>query len=174
MRRRVGWPRRWGIGLMAACVLAGCGYRPLGETGAPAGRRTVLVQAIGNETLRPGLQGIVGAALLRQLRLQGIAGSPDAGSADLVLSGGVTGYLNDAITFSGQDIGRRFRIRLTVSVTLTRPADGSVRLAEAVLGEAFYTTGTDAVTTRNAEEEAVRRAAQDMAFRLVARIMEEW
>jgi outer membrane lipopolysaccharide assembly protein LptE/RlpB len=174
MRGGAGTARRWGVGLIAACLLAGCGYQPMGESGSPAGRRTLLVQAIGNETLRPGLQGIAAAALLRQLRLQGVAGSTDAGSADLVLSGGITGYLNEAITFSSQDIGRRFRIRLVMSVTLTRPADGSIRLAETIVGEAFYTTGTDAVTTRNAEEEAVRRAAQDMASKLVSRILEEW
>ena len=173
-RRGAGRARSMGLGLVVACLLAACGYQPLGETGPPAGRRALVVQAITNETLRPGIQGVVSAELLRQLRLQGIASGPEAGPPDLVLSGGITAYLNEAIAFGVQDIGRRFRVRVTMAATLARRSDGAVRLMETIVGEAFYTAGAGAVTTRNAEDEAARRAAQDVASKLVARVLEEW
>ena len=173
-RRGAGTVRNLGLGLAAACLLAACGYRPLGETGPPAGRRSVVLQAITNETLRPGIQGIVSAEVLRQLRLHGISSGAESGPPDLVLSGGITGYQNEAIAFGVQDIGRRFRVRVIMSATLARRSDGSIRLTEAIVGEAFYTAGAGAVTTQNAEDEALRRAAQDVASKLVARVLEEW
>jgi len=42
------------------------------------------------------------------------------------------------------------------------------------VGEAFYTAGVGAVSARNAEDEALQFAAQDVASKLVARLLEEW
>jgi len=166
--------RRALVGVALVGLLAACGYQPLGMGSAPTSRRSLVVEAIANETLRPGIQGVVGAAILRQLHLHGIVSGAEAGPPELVLAGSVTGYQNEAIAFSVQDIGRRFRVRVTVSVTLSRPSDRTIRLKEAILGEAFYTTGAGAVSTRNAEDEALQRAAQDLADKLVARVLEEW
>jgi hypothetical protein len=158
----------------AAAFAVGCGYQPLGATGSAEGGPRVAVEPITNETFRPGVQGAVAGALLRQLRLRGILRSPEAGPPDVILSGSVTAYLNEAIAFNVQDIGRRFRVRITVAATLVGRADGKVRLKEAVVGEAFYTAGTTAAGTRTAEDEAVQGAAQDAASKLVARLLEEW
>lgn len=157
---------------LAATLLAACGYRPLGADGATAGHR-LSVETITNETMRPGIQGVVSTALLRQLRFRGLLRSPEAGPADLVLSGGVVGYQNDAIAFDAQDIGRRFRVRVIVQAKLEGRPDAKVILNEAVVGEAFYTAGVGAVSARNAEDEAMQFAAQDAASKLVARLLEE-
>ena len=166
----------WSIlpGLVAGTLLVGCGYQPLGTSSPPPNGRHIYVEAITNETLRPGIQGIVGAALLRQLALYGILRPAETSPPDLVLSGGVTTYQNDPIAFDRQDIGRRFRVRVTLLVTLAERGDGKVRLKEAVVGEAFYIAGVGAVSARNAEDEALRFAAKDAAAKLVARILEEW
>jgi hypothetical protein len=162
------------LGLAVGAVLVACGYRPLGTNGAPVSGRQVSVGAIANETMRPGVQGIVAAALLRQLRLHGVLRTPDTGAPDLMLSGGVTAYANEPIAFDRQDIGRRFRVRVTLFSTLVGRADGKVRFSEAITGEAFYTAGVGAVSARNAEDEALQIAAQDLASKLVGRLLEEW
>jgi len=143
-------------------------------SGQASSTRQVYVEAITNETMRPGIQGVVGAAILRQLRLHGVLRSPETGPPDLILSGGVTGYQNEAIAFDRQDIGRRFRVRVTLLATLIGRADGKVRLKETVVGEAFYTAGVGAVAVGNSEDEALQFAAQDVANKLVARLLEEW
>ena len=180
--RRTRGVRTWGggvgplllAGLVAATLAAACGYHPVGVGGpAPAGRQ-VAVEAITNETMRPGIQGIVGAAVLRQLRLHGVLGPSETGPPTLILSGGVTGYQSEAIAFDRQDIGRRYRVRVTLVATLTERTDGKVRLREAIVGEAFYTTGVGAVSVSNSEAEALRFAADDVASKLVARLLEEW
>ena len=160
--------------LAVGAVPVACGYRPLGTNGTPGGERRVSVGAITNETMRPGVQGIVAAAILRQLRLHGVLRTPDAGVPDLMLSGGVTAYLNEPIAFDRQDIGRRFRVRVTLSSTLVGRADSKVRFTEAITGEAYYTAGVGAVSARNAEDEALQLAAQDLASKLVSRLLEEW
>jgi len=161
-------------GVAAVIVAVSCGYQPVGMSGPPSAAHQVSVEAITNETMRPGVQGIVSAAVLRQLRLHGVLRSPETGPPTLILSGGVTGYQNDPIAFDPQDIGRRFRVRVTLLATLTERTDGKVRLNEALVGEAFYTVGSGAASTRNAEDEALQFAAQDVANKLVARLLEEW
>lgn len=173
-RLRRGAVRALLLGMALGVVLGGCGYRPLGTNGTPASSRQVSVGAIANETMRPGVQGVVAAALLRQLRLHGILRTPDAGTPDLMLSGGVTAYLNEPIGFDRQDIGRRFRVRVTLLSTLVGRTDGRVRFNEAITGEAYYTAGVGAVSARNAEDEALQFAAQDLASKVVARLLEEW
>lgn len=180
--RRTRRVRAWGrgvgplllAGLAAATVAVACGYHPVGMGGPTPAARQVAVEAITNETMRPGIQGIVGAAVLRQLQLHGVLGSPETGPPTLILSGGVTGYQSEAIAFDRQDIGRRYRVRVTLLATLTERTAGKVRLKEAIVGEAFFTTGVGAVSVSNSEAEALRFAADDVASKLVARLLEEW
>jgi hypothetical protein len=159
--------------MAVAALLAGCGYRPLGTDTTGAGRQ-VYVEAFANDTMRPGLQGLVAAELLRQLRFRGMLRPAESGPPDLILSGRVSGYENIPVAFGAQDIGRRFRVRLVLTSTLAGRADGKVRVSETVYGEAYYTAGVGAVSATASEEEAVRFAAQDLVSKLVGRLMEEW
>ena len=154
-------------------LLPGCGYQPLGAGGRPERVPVLQVAAIANDTFKPGIQGTVSAAILRQLRLEGRFRPPQDQPPDLVLAGSVTGYQNDAIAFDSQDVGRRFRVRITLSATLTGQPRGEVRFKEEVVGESFYTTGSGVVNTRAAEDDAALRAAQDLARRLLTRLTEE-
>jgi hypothetical protein len=174
-RPRRGWlVKRHVLACAVAGLLVACGYRPLGTSEPQSVGRRVQVEAITNNTFRPGIEGVVSAALLRQLRLHHIQPSPEMGPPDLILSGGVTAYQNEPIAFDRQDVGRRFRVRVALTTTLTERLDGKVLLSEAIVGEAFYTAGVGAVAARNAEDEALRFAAQDLATKVVARLLEEW
>ncbi len=166
-RRSLLW---MGLGL----VSGGCGYRSHPGGASPDEERRLFVAAITNETFRAGLQGLVGAAIRRQLQFEGGVRLVEERGAGRVLSGRVTGYVSDGIGFDRQDIGHRFRVRLILQATVT-PADGKgAPWNGEFIGETFYTAGTGVVNTRTAEDEAVRRAAQDLAARLVARLLEEW
>lgn len=153
-------------------LLAGCGYQPYGESGLPPGIRRLHLSTLTNDTFRPGLHGVVSAAIRRLLQQDGRVNLTDEATADAILAGILTTYQNDAVAFERPDIGRRFRVRLILAVTLTERRGNRVLLQEELAGEAFYTTGAGVVATRAAEEEASVRAAQDLAARLVARVME--
>jgi hypothetical protein len=157
--------------LAAAVLLSACGYRPVSDS--PAGVAPNLqVVAITNDTYKPGLQAVVSAAILRHLRLEVQRTAAEGRPPDFILSGSVTGYENDAIAYTREDIGQRFRVRVSMLAILTPRGGGAARLRETIVGQAFYTTGADVVGTRAAENEAAFRAAQDLARRLMARIVE--
>ncbi len=156
---------------LVAALLSACGYRPVSETAAGQ-TPNLQVSPITNGTYKPGLDAIVSAAILRQLRLTG-QGPTASRPPDFVLSGSVINYENDAIASNPQDIGQRFRVRVTMQATLTPRTGGTPRLKENIVGQSFYTVGADVVGTRAAENDAAIRASQELARRLAARIMEE-
>lgn len=161
--------------LSAACgiLVLGCGYRPLGEGSLPQGIQRVHLAAITNSTFRPGIQGGVEAAVLRRLQFDGRVAVTGEADAEAVLSGQVVAYQNIPIAFDQSDIGRRFRVRIVLEMTLMDRRGAGVLLKEETVGEAYYTAGTGVVGTRSAEDEAIQRAVQDLATRAVARLMEE-
>lgn len=160
--------------LAAGCWLwvAGCGYQPAGVGGPPPQFQRLHLAALTNGTFRPGLQGLVGAAILRRLQQDGRVRLAPPEAADAILGGTLNAYQNDPIAFERADIGRRFRVRVTLALTLTERGGEKVFLKEEIVGEAFYTAGTGVVATRAAEEEAALRAAQDLAVRIVTRLMD--
>jgi hypothetical protein len=154
--------------------VAGCGYQPLGAGTGSGGLQPdvqrVHLAALGNETFQPGLQGLVGAAILRRLQQDGRLHVTSQEAADAILAGSITAYQNLPVAFDQNDIGRRFRVRLTLAMRLTERGGEKLLLKDEISGEAFYTTGSDVRATRAAEEEAALRAARDLAAQVVARI----
>ena len=161
------------LGIAVGClVAAGCGYRPHGTGSLPPEIQRLHLAALVNDTFRPGLQGLVGAAIIRRLQQDGRVRVSGPEAADAVLAGTLIAYQNDPVAFERFDIGRRFRVRLTLLLRLTGRGGEKALLKEEIVGEAFYTAGNDVVATRSAEEEGTQRAAQDLAVRAVARLME--
>jgi hypothetical protein len=160
------------IGLLAlAALLAACGYRPPGAA-LPVRLQRLHVAPFANDTFRPGVNAVVAEAVLRRLQLDHRVAVVEEGGAEAVLAGAVRQYENEAVAFERVDIGRRFRVRLFVAATLVDRRGGPT-LRQEVVGEAFYTAAAAVTGTRAAEEDAVRRAAQDLAERLVAVLIYE-
>jgi hypothetical protein len=160
---------------MLVCLLllaGGCGYQPQGMGGLPRGIQRIHLAPLSNQTFRPGLQGLVGAAILRRLQQDGRVRVAAEEAADAVMGGALTAYENLPIAFDTSDVGRRFRVRLIFAMQVRERSGEKVLLKEEIAGEAFYTTGSDVVATRSAEEEAAQRAAQDLAARVVTRLMD--
>ena len=161
------------LGIAAGCLLAaGCGYRPHGTGSLPPEIQRLHLAALVNDTFRPGLQGLVGAAIIRRFQQDGRVHLSALEAADAILEGTLIAYHNDPVAFERIDIGRRFRVRLTLLLRLTGRDGKKVLLKDEIVGEAFYTAGNDVVATRSAEEEAAQHAARDLAGRVVTRLME--
>jgi hypothetical protein len=154
-----------------ALLLLSCGYRPAGSL-SPDVTPRIHVAAFANSTFRPGMHALVGAAVLRRLYLDRRLALVEEPRAEVLLAGTVRGYENEAVAYEQAEIGRRFRIRIWVTATLTDRRGGRPVQHE-VLGEAFYTAGRGVTGTRAAEEDAVQRAASDVADRLVAILIDE-
>ncbi len=152
--------------------VAGCGYQAYGQGSLPPELQRLHLAALRNNTSRPGLQGIVGTAILRQLQQDGRIRVASQEAADAVLAGTITAYQNIPITFDQTDIGQRFRVRLVMTMQLTGRNVEKVLLREEIYGEAYYTSGQEVTETRTAEQEAGFRAAQDLAVRVMERLLE--
>jgi hypothetical protein len=130
------------------------------------------VDPVKNDTLRPGLEGAVTAAMLRQLlqdgRIQLVSGEAAGG----VLSTRITVYENLPITFTPFDVGSRYRVRVWLLLQLTARGQDKPMLEDRVAGEAYYNTGASVVLTRTAEEDAIQRAVRNLAAQVVARILD--
>lgn len=173
MTRRSDLCARIAPALACSLLLAvGCGYRPYEAGDLPPAIQRLHVAPLANGTFKPGLQGLVGAAILRHLRQDSRVRLVPPDAADAILAGRLTAYQNLPLAFDQNDIGRRFRVRLTLAFTVTERGGEKVFLKGEIAGEAFYSTGNDVVATRSAEEEAAQRAAQDLASLIVARLME--
>jgi hypothetical protein len=151
--------------LTAGLLLAGCGYRFPGTLAERPPR--LHVSAFANNTYRPGVHALVSAAVLRRLQLDRRLAVVDEAGAEAVLKGAVQGYENEAVAFERAEIGRRFRVRLLVTATLV-DRRGGAPVTHELAGEAFYTAGVGVTGTRAAEEDAIQRAAGDLADRLAA------
>jgi hypothetical protein len=165
--------RRGLILFVLAGLIPACGYQPLEGGAGPQGPQKLHVTGVTNDSLNPWVQAAMGSAIIRQVRLNTRIRMTDEALADVILSGRVLSYQNDPITFSLQDIGRRYRVRVLLLATLTKRGTGAVQLKQEITGEAYYNTGTTAADTRAAEQEATQRAAQDAARQLVALLVEE-
>lgn len=157
----------------AGCWLsaAGCGYQPYGTGSLPPEVQRLYLAPLSNGTLKPGVQGLVGAAILRRLQ-GGRVHLATQEAADAVLGGTLTAYENLPVAFTQTDVGRRFRVRIWLAMQLTDRGGGKVLLAEDIYGEAYYTTGATVTATNSAQDVATQRAAEDLAARVVTRLIE--
>jgi Lipopolysaccharide-assembly len=171
MRLIGGVIRGLGLGLWIVAGV-GCGYAPLSTTSLPAEAQRLHVAPVKNETFRPGLEGAVTAAMLRQFRQDGRVQLVSGEAAGGVLSTRITAYENLPITFTAFDVGSRYRVRVWLFLQLTARGQEKPLVADQVAGEAYYNTGASVVLTRTAEEDAIQRAVRDLAAQVVARVLD--
>ena len=173
--------RMWRQGMLAAGLLllaavggGGCGYHAPGrqETSRPAPR--IHLASLQNGTLRPGLHGVVAAAIRRRVILDARMPLVEESGADLILGGQVTGYGIGAVAVDQADIGRRFHVVVVAVVTVHEREQGRQRFQGTFSGEAYYTSGSTVQGNRAAEDEAINRAAQALGSKVAVRLLEEW
>jgi hypothetical protein len=157
---------------LAAALAAGCGYRPAGTLSDSERAPRLHVTPFANRTFVPGVHTVVGAAILRRLQIDRRLPLVSEPQAEAVLTGSVNAYENEAVAYEQAEIGRRFRVRLFVIATLT-DRRGGPPVTHELRGEAFYTAGSGVTGTRAAEEDAIQRAANDVATRLISVLIDD-
>lgn len=174
-RWRAGHRTVWAVVLLAAALWGGsCGYRPPGWQDATRPAPRLYLAPLVNATFRPGLHGVVTAAIQRQIVLDARLPLVEEKLADIVLGGRVTHYEVSALAFDRSDIGRRFRVRVAAVVAVREGVEGRHRFQGTFTGEAYYTAGDSVQGTRAAEDDAIQRAALEVGGQLVTRLLEEW
>ena len=95
----------------------------------------------------------------------------DPQSADLVMSGELLSYQkSDLRTSENQDI-EEYRIHITASIKVEDRVKNETRLTDTIVGEeTYFTTGPNAMS----ETAAVKKAIEDLATRIVERVVDDW
>lgn len=95
----------------------------------------------------------------------------DSKDADLILTGELVDYRNEALRFDRNDNVEEYRVRLVVNMQMATK-DGKVRWTEVnFAGEQLYRTSGPLAST---ETQAISQAGDDLARRVVERTVEEW
>ena len=154
-------------------LLAGCAGYHLGPVnpGVRAGQQSVEVLPFNNQTLQPRLGSALTQALREQLQTDGTYHLATRGPGDVVVSGVVTRYGREAVSFLNIDVStpQDYRVTMTAHVTARDHFTGKVLLDKYVSGETLVHVGSD---LENSERQAVPLLAQDLAHNITELLTE--
>ena len=156
-------------------MLAGCGYRPLGQgevSDLPMTVKTIAMGRLKNRTLRPTIQPALKEALIGRFAADARIRVVEEGVADTILEGAIEGFGEDAIAFDAADTARRLRVSISFSFIVKDRTKDTVLLRDGVTGVAYFSAGPGIGSTRTAEDEATSRALTDLAGQVVNRVMD--
>jgi len=147
-----------------AVLLAGCAGYHLGPVNRSirAGEESVEVLPFNNQTLQPRLGSVLTQALREQLQTDGTYHLATHGPGDVVVTGVITRYGREAVSFLSADVTtpQDYRVTMAAYVTARDHATGKVLLDKYVTGEALVHVSSDLA---NAERQALPLLAQDLA-----------
>jgi hypothetical protein len=142
---------------------SGCaGYRLGPVNGLAAGAKSVQVNPFNNQTLEARLGDAATAQLRKQLQRDGTYRLATHDDGDIVVSGVITRYARQEISFSSSDVftATDYRLEMVAQVTARERSTGKVILDKPVAGSTLIRVTTDLTST---ERQALPLLAADLA-----------
>lgn len=164
-------------------ALAGCGYTH--QSLLPSDIKTIAVAPVKNtidltgeigdkqrfRVTRPGVEVDVTNAIRNRFIFDGTLKVVSAEKADAVLEAKLTDYRRDALRYSENDDIQEYRLSVVLDATVYRVRDRKVLWRGGVTGDtSFFLSGAHAVS----EDEALTKAVEDAALRVVEKTIELW
>ena len=152
--------------------LTGCAGYHLGPVnGAVAGEKSIEVTPFNNQTLQPRLGDAVTQALRERLQTEGTYRLVTHGPGDIVVTGVVTRYNREGVSFLSSDVitPQDYRVHITARITARERDTGKVLLNKDVNGSVLVYVGGDLADT---ERQSLPVLAEDLA-RNVAELLTE-
>lgn len=151
---------------------SGClGYR-LGST-LPSNIKTIAIQAFGNRSGEPLAEHELTKTTIREFQKDGTLKIARPEEADLVLQCTLTKIDLDPLRYDRDDRSKpnEYRLRITVAYALKQGGTfDTIEEGEVIGDSTFVFTGNLTLAKKN----ALPRAAEDMAERLVQKVVEVW
>jgi hypothetical protein len=160
---------------IAVCLLicsGGCAGYKLGPTnGVAAGEKTVQIVPFSNKTLEPRLGDAVTEQVRKTVQRDGTYKLATREDGDILVSGVVTHYQRQELSFLPTDVltVRDYRLILTAQVTARDRASGKVLLDQPVMGYTLIRVGNDLTST---ERQALPLLAGDLAKNVTALLVD--
>ena len=159
--------------VLAAALLAGCAGYHLGPVmGEPAGDRSVEVLPFNNQTLQPRLGDALTQAVRERLQTDGTFHLDTRGTGDIVVSGTITRYGREALSFLNTDsfTPENYRVGMVVHVVARERSSGKLLFDKDLKGYSLIHAGADLTS---ADLQALPLLAQDLARNLVSLLAED-
>jgi hypothetical protein len=162
---------RWLFGLMALWLSGCAGYKLGPVNGLRAGEKAVQVRPFINQTLEPRLTDAVTAQVRKELQRDGTFRLATHDDGDIVVSGVLTRYYRQEMSFAPDDTltVRDFRLNLTAQVTARDRGTGKILFDRLLTGSTLVRIGSDLTS---AERQAQPLLAQDLARNVIALLAE--
>jgi hypothetical protein len=153
-------------------VAGGCAEYRLGTT-LPPKIRTVCVPTFANKTGEPQLEQRATQATIQEIQKDGTLIIADLAQADSVLAVTLVRYRLEALRFEKESnkTADEYRLVLEADLLLTYAKSGEPVMKRTVSGETTFLPGGD---LNSAKQQALPKAAADLARNVVGSIVEFW
>ena len=157
--------------ICAAVILsAGCAGYHLGPVnGAVAGGKSIEIVPFNNQTLQPRLGDAVTQALRERMQTDGTYRLTTRGPGDVVVTGVITSYKREAVSFLRSDVTTAENYRVDIVAHVTARDGNKVLLDKNVNGYTLVQVGTDLT---DAERQSLPLLAEDLARNITALLTE--
>lgn len=157
---------------LATAVLAGCAGYHLGPTGGEtAGNRSVEVLPFNNQTMQPRLGDATTQAIRERLQTDGTFHLATQGNADIVITGTLTRYAREGLSFLNSDsfTADNYRVGVVAHVVARERSTGKLLFEKDVKGFTLLHSGTD---LGSASRQILPLLAEDLAQNIVGLLAE--
>lgn len=159
------------IGLLVLVALVGaCGYT--GQVSFPNDLKRIYLDISNTGVFRPGVDTDFTQALTQRILRAGGRVVEERSQADVAMKATITALQSNPVAFDAKDIAQRFRVVVVLDLEVTQRKDRVELAKEQVRGEAYYSAPPGVSGTQVAEKAAIRRALDDLADQIVARVVE--
>jgi hypothetical protein len=164
-------PGRW-FAIVLLPLFLGCGYHPMGAEPIGATRQVLAVPLFTNRSTEVGLESTLANALLHAFaESRAIKVTPYEAGADLVLEGKVQSVDNTSVAFQSVTQSTVRRVIVRVELTLRRQDNGKVIWKDTQILQEDYVVDPNYHAGEATKAEGLRRAAINMARRVLDKVL---
>jgi hypothetical protein len=154
-------------------LLMGCGYHPMGSEpiGGPT-RKTLAVPLFANRSTEVGLEAVLANALINTFaQTRAVKVTPYEEGADLVLEGKVHSVDNTSVAYQDVTNSTVRRVTVRVELVLKKPESGKILWKDTQILQEDYVVDPNYHAGEATKAEGLRRAAVNMAQRVLNKVL---
>jgi outer membrane lipopolysaccharide assembly protein LptE/RlpB len=168
--------------LMAISLLGGCGYHLTGTRENPSliAGKSVAIPLWRSKSFRPFMESVLTQTLVEQFAMRSGSGVVSEEGADLVLTGSITNYKTEAVSYTASDKVREYRATMDIESELTEKRTQKVLWKGKLSSSQDYPASIDAsvpnriALQQNSEDAALREICRKLAEQLYLKVTENF
>ncbi len=159
--------------LVLLLLPTGCGYHPMGAepVGGPT-RKTLAVPLFTNRSTEVGLEAVLANAVINTFaQTKAVKVTPYEEGADLILEGKVQSLDNTSVAFQDVTNSTVRRVTMRVELTLKKQESGKVLWKDTEIFQEDYVVDPNYHAGEATKAEGLRRAAVNMARKIMDKVL---